>query len=70
MSDGRIPQSYAILRHWSRQLGAYDGKTEDEKTGLIPSAVLSLTVGVQNNCWKISANQKYTANTLHCGILL
>ena len=32
MPDGRIlTQSYAILRHWSRCLGAYDGKTEDEK---------------------------------------
>jgi len=26
-----LTQSYAILRHWGRQLGAYDGKTEDEK---------------------------------------
>ncbi|TVY81413.1 Glutathione S-transferase P [Lachnellula suecica] len=32
MPNGKIlTQSYAILRHWSRQLGAYDGKTEDEK---------------------------------------
>ncbi|KAK5020098.1 hypothetical protein LTR16_012639, partial [Cryomyces antarcticus] len=23
--------SYAILRHFARQLGAYDGETEDEK---------------------------------------
>ena len=30
--NGRIlTQSYAILRHFSRQLGAYDGKTEEEK---------------------------------------
>lgn len=30
--NGRIlTQSYAILRHFARQLGAYDGKTEDEK---------------------------------------
>ncbi|KAG4438589.1 hypothetical protein IFR05_005913 [Cadophora sp. M221] len=26
-----LTQSYAILRHWSRQMGGYDGKTEDEK---------------------------------------
>lgn len=26
-----LTQSYAILRHWGRQLGAYDGETEDEK---------------------------------------
>lgn len=32
MPNGKIlTQSYAILRHWGRQLGAYDGKTEDEK---------------------------------------
>ncbi|KAF7885682.1 uncharacterized protein EAF02_004191 [Botrytis sinoallii] len=32
MPDGKIlTQSYAILRHWSRLLGAYDGKNEDEK---------------------------------------
>ncbi|CZR58446.1 uncharacterized protein PAC_08338 [Phialocephala subalpina] len=32
MPGGKIlTQSYAILRHWGRQLGAYDGKTEDEK---------------------------------------
>jgi prostaglandin-H2 D-isomerase / glutathione transferase len=32
MPGGKIPtQSYAILRHWGRQLGAYVGKTEDEK---------------------------------------
>ena len=31
MPGGKIlTQSYAILRHWSRQLGVYDG-TEDEK---------------------------------------
>lgn len=26
-----LTQTYAIMRHWGRQLGAYDGKTEDEK---------------------------------------
>lgn len=26
-----LTQTYAIFRHWSRQLGAYDGKNEDEK---------------------------------------
>ena len=26
-----LTQSYAILRHFARQLGAYDGKTEEEK---------------------------------------
>ena len=32
MPGGKIlTQSYAIIRHWARQLGAYDGKTEDEK---------------------------------------
>ncbi|TGO22979.1 hypothetical protein BPAE_0148g00090 [Botrytis paeoniae] len=32
MPDGKIlTQSYAILRHWSRLLGAYDGKNKDEK---------------------------------------
>ncbi|KAI9642347.1 hypothetical protein NHQ30_009151 [Ciborinia camelliae] len=32
MPDGKIStQSYAIIRHWSRMLGAYEGKTEDEK---------------------------------------
>ncbi|ESZ95824.1 hypothetical protein SBOR_3766 [Sclerotinia borealis F-4128] len=32
MPDGKVlQQSYAIIRHWSRMLGAYDGKTEDEK---------------------------------------
>jgi glutathione S-transferase len=32
MPNGKIlTQSYAILRHWSRLLGAYDGKTEEEK---------------------------------------
>jgi prostaglandin-H2 D-isomerase / glutathione transferase len=32
MPNGKIlTQSYSILRHWSRRLGAYDGKTEDEK---------------------------------------
>ena len=32
MPGGKIlTQSYAIIRHWGRQLGAYDGKTEDEK---------------------------------------
>ncbi|KAL2351514.1 glutathione S-transferase [Cryomyces antarcticus] len=30
--NGKIlTQSYAILRHFARQLGAYDGETEDEK---------------------------------------
>ncbi|KAI9819281.1 MAG: hypothetical protein M1827_007438 [Pycnora praestabilis] len=30
--DGHIlTQSYAIIRHFARQLGAYDGETEDEK---------------------------------------
>jgi len=30
--NGRIlTQSYAILRHFARQLGAYDGETEEEK---------------------------------------
>jgi hypothetical protein len=30
--NGKIlTQTYAILRHWARILGAYDGKTEDEK---------------------------------------
>ncbi len=30
--NGRILiQSYAILRHFARQLGKYDGQTEDEK---------------------------------------
>ncbi|TID21294.1 glutathione s-transferase [Venturia nashicola] len=30
--NGKIlTQSYAILRSWSRQLGEYDGKTEEEK---------------------------------------
>ena len=30
--NGKIlTQSYAIVRHFARQLGAYDGKTEDEK---------------------------------------
>ncbi len=30
--NGRIlTQSYAILRHWARQLGEYEGKTEEEK---------------------------------------
>lgn len=30
--NGKIlTQSYAILRHWARQLGAYEGETEDEK---------------------------------------
>lgn len=32
MPDGKIlTQSYTILRHWARQMGGYDGKTEDEK---------------------------------------
>ena len=32
MPNGKIlTQSYAILRHWARCMGAYDGKTEDEK---------------------------------------
>ncbi|KAN0110550.1 hypothetical protein V8E51_006937 [Hyaloscypha variabilis] len=32
MPGGKIlTQSYAILRHWGRQLGAHVGKTEDEK---------------------------------------
>ena len=32
MPNGKIlTQSYAILRHWGRQMGGYDGKTEDEK---------------------------------------
>jgi len=32
MPNGQIlTQSYAIIRHWARQLNAYDGKTEDEK---------------------------------------
>ncbi|KAK6580600.1 hypothetical protein PZA11_006836 [Diplocarpon coronariae] len=32
MPGGKIlTQSYAILRHWARQMGGYDGKTEDEK---------------------------------------
>jgi glutathione S-transferase len=32
MPGGKIlSQSYAILRHWGRQLGAYEGKTEYEK---------------------------------------
>jgi len=32
MPGGKIlTQSYAILRHWARQLGQYDGKIEDEK---------------------------------------
>ena len=32
MPGGKIlTQSYAIIRHWSRVLGAYDGRTEDEK---------------------------------------
>jgi glutathione S-transferase len=26
-----LTQTYAILRHWARQLGGYDGKTENEK---------------------------------------
>jgi len=30
--NGKIlTQSYAMVRHFGRQLGAYDGKTEDEK---------------------------------------
>ena len=30
--DGKILiQSYAIIRHQARQLGCYDGQTEDEK---------------------------------------
>ena len=30
--NGRIlTQSYAILRHFARQLGCYDGETEEEK---------------------------------------
>jgi glutathione S-transferase len=32
MPNGKIlTQSYAILRLWSRQLGMYDGKTDNEK---------------------------------------
>ena len=32
MPNGKIlTQSYAIVRHWARQMGAYDGETEDEK---------------------------------------
>jgi glutathione S-transferase len=32
MPNGKIlTQSYAILRHRARCMGAYDGKTEDEK---------------------------------------
>ncbi|KAH7381775.1 glutathione S-transferase [Cadophora sp. MPI-SDFR-AT-0126] len=32
MPDGKIlTQSYAILRHWARLMGGYDGKTEEEK---------------------------------------
>lgn len=32
MPNGKIlTQSYAIIRHWARQLTAYDGKTEEEK---------------------------------------
>ncbi|KAK0111285.1 hypothetical protein ONS95_001656 [Cadophora gregata] len=32
MPGGKIlTQSYAILRHWARQLGGYDGNSEDEK---------------------------------------
>lgn len=32
MPNGKIlTQSYAILRHWARQMGGYDGKTEDER---------------------------------------
>ncbi|TEY79819.1 hypothetical protein BOTCAL_0041g00200 [Botryotinia calthae] len=32
MPEGKIlTQSYAIVRHWSRLLGGYDGKNEDEK---------------------------------------
>ncbi|EKD21563.1 uncharacterized protein L3040_006058 [Drepanopeziza brunnea f. sp. 'multigermtubi'] len=32
MPKGKIlTQSYAILRHWARKMGGYDGKTEDEK---------------------------------------
>jgi glutathione S-transferase len=31
MPNGKIlTQSYAILRHWTRCLSTYDGKTEDE----------------------------------------
>lgn len=32
MLNGKIlTQSYSIVRHWARSLGAYDGKSEDEK---------------------------------------
>lgn len=36
MPDGRIlTQSYAIIRHWARMLGAYDGRLRMRNTGLM-----------------------------------
>ena len=51
--NGKIlTQSYAILRHLARQLGAYDGKTEDEMywadvmCDIVIDCKLSLSLGL------------------------
>lgn len=65
MPGGKIlTQSYAIVRRWSRQLGAYDGKTEDEKYWA--DVICDIVVDCEFNFpWKLKVVAKlYLGRTL------
>jgi glutathione S-transferase len=41
-----LTQSYVILRHWGKQLGAFDGKAEEEKNWADAICDVSLVVSI------------------------
>lgn len=72
MPDGTVlTQSYAIIRHWSRMFGSYDGKTEKEKYWA--DAICDIVVDCRQTPFNLMPKkclQKiYRANTFYFRIL-